>query len=150
MRSGLPAVAAGSFWRSEPDAELRGFAKTALPACTKPSFSLAKSSRLKNTSPRISTCSGQSLPESCCGTDLMVRTFAVTSSPVIPSPRVAADTKRPCSYLRLIANPSILGSQRKGPGPTLSAQARSSESSKALSRLSIGSRCSTGANRLDA
>jgi hypothetical protein len=50
-----------------------------------------------NTSPRTSIRSGTSLPESRSGMLRIVRTFAVTSSPTTPSPRVAARVKRPFS-----------------------------------------------------
>ena len=44
------------------------------------------------------------------GNEAMVRTLAVTSSPVTPSPRVAARRKRPCSQVTEIARPSNFGS----------------------------------------
>ena len=90
------AVTRGSFWRSDPAAELRGFAKGDLPAATRPSLSTAKSSGVMKTSPRTSTISGGS-PDSRCGIAAMVRTLVVTSSPTRPSPRVAALTSRPRS-----------------------------------------------------
>ena len=40
----------------------------------------------------------------------MVLILLVTNSPTAPSPRVAALTKRPDSYVKLIASPSNLGS----------------------------------------
>jgi len=46
------------------------------------------------------------------GTLRMVRTLAVTSSPVVPSPRVAARWSRPLAYVRLIARPSIFSSEQ--------------------------------------
>ena len=42
----------------------------------------------------------------------MVETLAVTSSPNLPSPRVAARVSRPSSYSRSIANPSTFSSHR--------------------------------------
>ena len=79
----------------------------------------------------------------------IVSTLAVTSSPVTPSPRVAARTRRPRSYSRATARPSILSSHRKlAPVPPSrsmrAAQAESSSLEKALSRLCMRSRCSTG------
>src|SRR5205085_1820276 len=58
-------------------------------------------------------------PPSCRGTILMVRRFAVTSSPVRPSPRVAPCTSRPFSYLSVTASPSSFGSTtyRRGSSP---------------------------------
>ena len=94
------AVTRGSFWRSDPAAELRGLANIGLPASTREALSLSKASMDKKTSPRTSTRSGtgnSSVPLSRCGIDLMVRTFGVTSSPVRPSPRVSARTRRPFS-----------------------------------------------------
>ena len=82
-----------------------------------------------------------------------MRTFSVTSSPVRPSPRVAARASRPRSYTRSIASPSIFSSHRYGPAPpslaARSAQAANSSSENTLSRLSSRSRCSTGVNRVD-
>ena len=46
-------------------------------------------------SPRTSTTSGADA--TCFGNDEMVATFAVTSSPTFPSPRVAACTSTPFS-----------------------------------------------------
>ena len=51
----------------------------------------------KYTSPRTSMTSGTSAPASRSGTAAIVRTLPVTSSPVRPSPRVAARTSRPRS-----------------------------------------------------
>jgi hypothetical protein len=59
------------------------------------------------TSPPASSVAGSF---SRSGTDLIVRRFAVTSSPVVPSPRVAPWTNRPRSKRRVIARPSILSS----------------------------------------
>ena len=102
IRSGRAAVFRGSFCRSEPAAVFRGFAYGALPAATRAAFSSSKPATGKYTSPRTSTCSGCGAspgppPASVCGTPWMVRTFSVTSSPVRPSPRVAARTSRPRS-----------------------------------------------------
>ncbi len=47
---------------------------------------------------------------SVCGMSLIVRTLAVTSSPVMPSPRVAPRTSRPSRYCRAMLRPSIFSS----------------------------------------
>ena len=94
------AVMRGSFWRSEPAAALRGLANTGLPASVIDSLSRSNASRGKNTSPRTSRSPGtgnSSVPVSRCGTESMVFTLGVTSSPVRPSPRVRARTSRPSS-----------------------------------------------------
>ena len=74
-----------------------GLAKGALPASTRLALRSAKAAVGKNTSPRISTSSGTWSPVSREGMPLIVRTLWVTSSPVRPSPRVRARTRRPCS-----------------------------------------------------
>ena len=97
MRSGRVAVTRGSFWRNEPAAALRGLAKGAFPASTRPALRSPNASMGKNTSPRTSTSRGTSSPASSVGTPSMVRTLSVTSSPVRPSPRVRARVRRPSS-----------------------------------------------------
>ncbi len=97
--SGRRAVTAGSFWRSEPAAELRGFMNGLLPAAICSSFTRAKPSSGRYTSPRTSTTSG-SAPASAgrlSGIARIVRRLAVTSSPTTPFPRVAPRTKTPRS-----------------------------------------------------
>ena len=94
------AVTRGSFWRSEPAAALRGLANTGLPASLIDTLSRSNASVGKNTSPRTSTSRGtgnSSVPVSRCGTASIVLTLGVTSSPVRPSPRVSARTRRPSS-----------------------------------------------------
>ncbi len=94
------AVTFGSFWRREPAAALRGLANIGLPASTIDALSRSKASAGRKTSPRTSTRAGtgnSSVPVSRCGTDAIVLTLGVTSSPVRPSPRVSARTRRPCS-----------------------------------------------------
>ena len=92
------------------------------------------------------------------GTSATVAMFAVTSSPVTPSPRVAACTNRPRSYVSDMATPSTLGSQEKASVSrsmsgacrfSRSPQARSSSSLNALSRLIMGTRWRTSWNRPD-
>ncbi len=92
------AVTRGSFCRSEPAAALRGLANIGLPASTIEALSRSKASTGRNTSPRTSTSAGtgtSSVPGSRWGTESMVLTLGVTSSPVRPSPRVSARTRRP-------------------------------------------------------
>ena len=91
-RSGLLPSA---FCRSDPDAALRGFAKSRSPAAACRAFSASKFSTGKKISPRTSTRSGCPDPASRIGIVPMVRTFGVTSSPVTPSPRVAAEVSTP-------------------------------------------------------
>ena len=89
----LDAVTRASFWRSDPAAELRGFANGERPASTSDSLSFLKSSGRMKTSPRTSTRSGAASVR-VSGISPIVRTLAVTSSPKRPSPRVAAVTSR--------------------------------------------------------
>ncbi|CFE61281.1 Uncharacterised protein [Mycobacterium tuberculosis] len=58
IRSRRRAVTAGSFWRSDPAALLRGLANGALPSSTRLALSAWKSSSRKKTSPRTSRTSG--------------------------------------------------------------------------------------------
>jgi len=92
---GLLAVTRGSFCRSDPAAEFRGLANAGLPASSRDSFSLPNASTGRKTSPRTSSVAGQSEPFSRAGIEAIVRMFGVTSSPVRPSPRVAALTSAP-------------------------------------------------------
>ena len=48
---------------------------------------------------------------SVVGMSFIVSAFCVTSSPVVPSPRVAARTRRPSRYVSAMPRPSILSSQ---------------------------------------
>ena len=93
--SARDAVIRGSFCRSDPAAELRGLANAALPASSSDSFSLPNASTGMNTSPLTSRIAGCPEPFSRAGMEEMVRMFGVTSSPVRPSPRVAALTSAP-------------------------------------------------------
>ena len=100
MCSGRDAVTAGSFWRSEPAAELRGFMKVGRPAAARSSFTRAKPSSGRYTSPRTSTTAGACSPSasrSRSGIDCTVRRLAVTSSPISPLPRVAPRASTPFS-----------------------------------------------------
>ena len=88
------AVTCGSFWRSEPAPLLRGFAYSGSPASSRSVLIRANSAFGMKTSPRTSI---DAVADSRSGTALIVRRLAVTSSPVVPSPRVAPWTKRPRS-----------------------------------------------------
>ncbi len=94
------AVTLGSFWRREPAAALRGLANIGLPASAIEAFSRSKASTGRKTSPRTSISPGTGnflLVFSRWGTESIVLTLGVTSSPVRPSPRVSARTRRPSS-----------------------------------------------------
>ena len=93
--SGLLAVIFGSFCRSDPAAALRGLANSGLPASPSCSLSLWNPATGKKTSPLTSNSSGMSDPDSRMGTASMVRMLGVTSSPVVPSPRVTPRTSAP-------------------------------------------------------
>ena len=108
--SGREAVIFASFWRSEPAAALRGFANALPPASSSRRFSSSNALTGKYISPRISTISGGSETASLRGTSRTVRTLDVMSSPMRPSPLVAALTSRPRSYVSAQATPSIFSS----------------------------------------
>ncbi len=106
-----------------------------------------------NTSPRTSSNAGMSLalPSSFFGTAPIVRRFSVTSSPVMPSPRVAPTVNCPSTYCNEIARPSSFGSATKRIGSVMSRwirtpHASSSSRENALSSDSIRTRWTTGAN----
>ncbi len=152
IRSGRDAVTFGSFWRSEPAAALRGFAKARWSAAVSCSFRASNARTGRYISPRTSITSGGSSISSLAGTPRTVRTFAVMSSPMRPSPRVAAWTSRPRSYVSAHATPSIFSSHANRASSattfaTRAAHASSSSNENALSSESIGARCGTGANR---
>ena len=114
IRRSRDAVTRGSFCRSEPAAALRGLANGLLPASTWDAFSSANAATGRNTSPRISMQLRvrRRVAASTSGIVAIVRTLSVTSSPVRPSPRVAARTSRPFSYSSAMASPSIFSSHR--------------------------------------
>ena len=87
----------GSFCLKEPAAAFLGLANLGLPASSNESFNSSNDWSGKNTSPRTSSVAGRFFPESSVGTDLMVLTFRVTSSPVVPFPRVSALVNLPSS-----------------------------------------------------
>ena len=95
--NGREAVIFGSFWRNEPAAAFRGFANLGFPASSNESFNSSNDCSGKNTSPRTSRREGRFLPFNSRGTDLIVFIFKVTSSPVVPFPRVNALVNLPSS-----------------------------------------------------
>ena len=98
MRSGRVAVTRGSFCRSEPAAALRGLANGALPASTRLRVELLEGlDGEEDLAAHLDELGMVACPASRCGMPSIVRTLWVTSSPVRPSPRVAARTSRPCS-----------------------------------------------------
>ncbi len=82
-----------------PAAALRGLAKSFSPLASAWAFKAAKSAFIMYTSPRSSNRAGVRAGgnASTGGSSLMVFTFAVTSSPTVPSPRVEAWTSTPRS-----------------------------------------------------
>ena len=101
MPSARVAVTRGSFWRSEPAAALRGLANIGLPASAIDSLSRSNAStgqehlaaHLDQRRHRELVGAGRA----GAGTESIVLTLGVTSSPVRPSPRVSARTSRPSS-----------------------------------------------------
>ena len=108
-------IAAGELVRSEPDGYTLLYMPAALvvnpslfpkvpydlakdfsPADSCREFNAMKSALFMKISPRTSTTSGAP-GGNRSGRTSMVRTLAVTSSPIRPSPLVAACTRRPCS-----------------------------------------------------
>ena len=84
-----------SSWRRLPAAALRGLTNTFSPAASALAFIASKPAFGMKTSPRTSSLAGHPVPRRLRGMALMVRTFSVISSPVVPSPRVAACTSWP-------------------------------------------------------
>jgi len=83
----------------------------------------------------------------------MVRTLLVISSPVSPSPRVAALIKTPFSYNKLIAKPSSFTSQQYAISSSIFnlsrtrlSKTKTSSVLNALSNDSMGTRCFISAN----
>ena len=85
---------------------------------------------------------------------MIVRILAVTSSPLYPSPLVAAWIRMPFSYLREIAKPSNLSSAAYSisvsskPSLQRRSKAMASLFSRALLSESIGTTCFTSVNKL--
>jgi len=85
----------GSSVRIVPAAAFLGFAARACPAASRSAFIASNAICGSTTSPRTSKLPPAGIPaafsfaaETPSGTDRIVRTFVVTSSPVAPSPRV--------------------------------------------------------------
>jgi len=74
-----------------------GLANLGLPASSSESFNSSNDCSGKNTSPRTSRVAGKFFPDNSVGTDLIVLIFKVTSSPVVPLPRVRALVSLPSS-----------------------------------------------------
>ncbi len=135
----------GSSWRREPAAALRGLANTLPPVRRASSLIFSNPACGRKTSPRTSRRVGISSPRSFSGMALIVRIVEVMSSPVVPSPRVAARTSKPFSYSKLTARPSSFSSQHQVTASALFSRsctrllnARKLLSSNTLSRESIG------------
>ena len=96
-------------------------------------------------SPRTATSAGAGrFPvASRSGTDRMVFTFAVTSSPRAPSPRVDARASAPRSYTSSSDSPSNFGSIVYATRPRTSRRIRSSNRRTASGSVT-GSRLSSG------
>ena len=101
MPSARVAVTRGSFWRSDPAAALRGLANDRLAGLghrlVEPLEGLDGQEHLaahldQRRAPGTRRCRSAG-----AGTESIVLTLGVTSSPVRPSPRVSARTSRPSS-----------------------------------------------------
>ena len=83
-----------------PAVELRAFMNSGSPARRRSSFTRSKLAFGMKISPRTSRTAGTGVPAGgarTSGTASIARTLRVTSSPVAPSPRVAARTRPPRS-----------------------------------------------------
>jgi len=148
-------VIRGSSCRREPAAAFRGLAKGFSPASESFRFNSWKASTCMSTSPRTERKGGafRSSSLSRRGTVGIVRTFSVTPSPRIPSPRVEARTRIPFSYTSSTEAPSILGSTTYATEAlprafrSLSSKRLKAASSESESRLSMGAACTTSGNR---
>ena len=144
------AVIFGSFCRSDPAAALRGFLNGFSSKSSCRSHSRKKLSSDIYTSPRTSKNGSGSL--SVFGTDLIVPIFSVTSSPVMPSPRVEPRVYTPFTYSSATERPSNFGSTTYTGSSTTArtrrSKSRSSSSENESCRLSIGTVCVTSANVL--
>ena len=88
------AATLGSSWRMVPAAALRGLANSGSPDFRRDLFISLSICSLIHTSPSTIISTGRS---NWSGTDKIVRTLCVTSSPTTPSPRVAAVFNLPFS-----------------------------------------------------
>ena len=86
---GRLATSLGSSCLRVPAVALRELTKAGSPSSSRCSLSLAKAASFMKTSPRTSRRLGASVGK-VRGMEPMVRMLAVMSSPVVPSPRVAA------------------------------------------------------------
>ena len=135
---------------------MRGLANGALPASTSRALSAANFSTGKNTSPRTSISSGHVVAgEPVVGTEEMVRTLSVTSSPVAPLPRVSGP-HQPALLVEQVDGHAVdlelaqvvdrgralVALDALGPGGSSSAE-------KALSRLIMRSMWSTAAKSVE-
>jgi len=103
------ATSPGSRFLIVPAAVFLGFANSGSPASSCARFNRANAARGKYTSPRTSMrCAGPS--RKARGIARIARTFAVTSSPRLPSPRVAPRTSKPFSKVNARLRPSIFNS----------------------------------------
>ena len=93
-----------------PEAAFLGLANVGMSRDSRRSFRAEKLSLVKNISPRTSKSSGAS-SGNFNGSERMVRTLAMTSSPCCPSPRVNARVSTRFSYHRAMATPSYFNSQ---------------------------------------
>ena len=91
------AVTVASFWRSDPAAELRGLTNSLSPASAWRRLRSSKAGdRHVDLAPHLEDLGQRSDGRvEASGMAAMVAMLAVTSSPVVPSPRVAAWTNRP-------------------------------------------------------
>ena len=87
---GRLAVIFGSNWRKLPAAALRGLTNVFSPFTNAFLLKISNPDRGMKISPLTSRMSGMLVPRNLKGTLLMVRTLAVMSSPIDPSPLVAA------------------------------------------------------------
>ena len=142
----------GSSCRTVPAVAFRGFANTENPCFSRSSFIRLNDVIGMSISPRTSKSGGMpaffNLSAAIdSGTERTVRTLAVTSSPVVPSPRVMPRTSFPPSKRSASDMPSSLSSQtysmsfRPLSSCTRFSHPRSSSLPYALSSDSMGIEC---------
>ena len=103
---GRAAVSLGSSCRRLPAAAFLGLANSFSSRARCVLFSSSNPDLVMNTSPLTSSLAGNTVSRNASGILFIVRILEVTSSPVVPSPRVAARTSLPSLYSKLIARPS--------------------------------------------
>ena len=97
-RSGRAAVIAGSFWRSDPAAALRGLAKILPPRLRLPLVERGEVGlRHVDLAADLEHVRARRRRSALRNVGDRARRSAVTSSPTVPSPRVAASTSSPFS-----------------------------------------------------